>query len=146
MLTVWDFYRWRLHLLMTKILLLVTSRPPKQVNLSLSFPCRLLVSLNQMKVDPCAMKPRSEHIQSSRRIDSNLHIRRSKTALKEPSMDDRRWFCRSNNFKYLPCGWQQLLHRNPWSLDIDSRSSLPQVLLMTMDGMDLFRQQYNNIA
>ena len=52
--------------------------PPKQVKHS--FPCRLLVNLNQMK------ETRSETIQSSRWIDLNLFIRSSNTGLKELSI------------------------------------------------------------
>ena len=71
------FCRWRLRFLMTTILLLFISRPPKQVNHSI--PCRL-VSLTRVK------GPWTEYFHLSRQINSNMFIGRSKNSLNEVSI------------------------------------------------------------
>ena len=73
------FFRWRLHLMMKNILLLFFSRPLKQLNHS--FPCRL-INLHQMK----ELLLRSEIVLSSRRLNSNPFIRKSKNGSNELSV------------------------------------------------------------
>ena len=71
-------FQLRFHLLMTNIHLLF-NRPPKQANHRLPSSFRLL-GQNQMK------EPRSEIVHSSRRINSNLFIQKSKTGSNELSI------------------------------------------------------------